>query len=257
MSDLKEPAFFVPELEYHPKDMEWYLGLFKDAGSAEFVGESSTHYTKLPLFKGVPQRVHSFSPDARLIYLMRDPIGRAISHYWHNTRSVRSEFKETRPMLEAIRDDPLYRAYSDYAMQIRPWIDLFGRDAVLPLVHEELTRHPESTLEHVFRWLGLSPVPGVSLERKNARPEGVARPRGSGFLHRLRHTRSWDAIAPFFPQGIKDLARGLAVEVKPTEFEDQSEAVVELLRPWARERIFAVSRLFEMDFSTWWDSAVE
>ncbi len=150
MSALKEPAFFVPELRYHPKEVDWYLSLFHGAGSARFVGESSTHYTKRPLFEGVAQRVSDFSPDARLIYLMRDPIDRAISHYWHNTRSSRPEFTETRPMLEAIREDESYRAYGDYAMQIAPWLDLFGRAAVLPLVYEELVRDTEGTLAQVF-----------------------------------------------------------------------------------------------------------
>lgn len=251
MSRLKEPAFFVPELKYHPKDLDWYLTLFEGARAAQFVGESSTHYTKYPLFKGVPQRVHAFSPNARLIYLMRDPIERAISHYWHNTRSVRPEFRETRPMLQAIREDELYRAYGDYAMQVEPWLDLFGRDALLPLVYEELISDAEKTLEHVFRWLGISPLPDLALERRNARPEGVMRSRGAGLLQRFRHSFAWGGIAPFVPQVIKDWARGLAVEIKPSDFEDQSEAVVALLRPWAQEKTAAVARLFERDFSEW------
>ena len=49
-------------------------------------GESSTHYTKLPIFQGVPERLFRFNPEARLIYIMRNPFDRVVSHYWHALR---------------------------------------------------------------------------------------------------------------------------------------------------------------------------
>lgn len=255
MSGLKEPAFFVPELKYNPKDPDWYLELFAGGETARYRGESTTHYTKRPLFPGVPQRVHAFAPDARLIYLMRDPIERAISHYWHNTRSIRKEFKETRPMLRALREDDLYRAYGDYAMQLRPWVEYFGREALLTLVYEELVADPGAVLSEVFDWLEVAPFGDASLDRQNARPAGRVEARGFGLLEWLRHSALWERLAPAVPRKLKAFARRRATRIAPPPFEDESEAAREMLRPWAQESVAATSRFLDRSFPLWGSSS--
>lgn len=251
MSRLKEPGFFVPEFSYHPKDERWYLALFDEAGSARWVGESSTHYTKIPYYEGVPERLHAFAPDARLIYLMRDPIDRAMSHYWHNTRAARPEFTEGRPMLQAIAEDPLYRDFGDYAMQLRPWFDLFGRDAVLPLVYEEMVQAAPATLRKVLLWLDLDASTELELEHRNRRQKTTVRPRGRGLLHRFSRSRVWDALAPLVPQRVKEVGRRIALEERAPAFADESAEVTELLRPWAAERIAALRALLDRGFPLW------
>src|SRR5262245_7209987 len=56
---------------------EWYRRLFAEAGSAVAIGERSTNYTKYPSIPDVPTRIARSIPDAKLIYLIRDPIERA------------------------------------------------------------------------------------------------------------------------------------------------------------------------------------
>ncbi len=117
LSEPKEPGYFVPEIDYYPRDREWYLGLFEGASGHRYVGESSTHYTKLPVYPGVVERIADFVDEApRFIYLMRDPIDRAVSHYWHDIR----KFHEHRPIEEAFRERVDYRAFSNYPMQLEP-----------------------------------------------------------------------------------------------------------------------------------------
>ena len=83
MSRIKEPGFFVEELTLRQGE-DWYLSLFEQDDRFRYRGESSTHYTKLPVFRGVAERLSRFNPEARLIYIMRNPIERLVSHYWHN-----------------------------------------------------------------------------------------------------------------------------------------------------------------------------
>ena len=78
MSEEKEPGYFVKELA-QDKGIDWYLSLFDKAENVKYAGESSTHYTKLPTFSGVAERIHEFSPSAKLLYIMRDPIRRSIA----------------------------------------------------------------------------------------------------------------------------------------------------------------------------------
>ena len=47
-------------------------------------GESSPNYTAYPHHLGVPERMHSVIPDAKLIYVVRDPLLRIASHWVHN-----------------------------------------------------------------------------------------------------------------------------------------------------------------------------
>jgi hypothetical protein len=252
MSRLKEPGFFVPEFRYHPKDPDWYLGLFADAVGVRYAGESSTHYTKRPLFEGVARRLHAFSPDARLIYMMRDPIDRAISHYWHNTRSLRPEFNEKRPMLEALTQDPLYMAYGDYAMQLEPWLEFFGSNMVLTLVYEEVIQDQEAELGQLLAWLGQSPMPeGAGLERRNARPETITAPRGFGILERFRRSALWGRLSPLAPRLLKDKALKLTTRQSAQKQVDSSEEASEQLRPIAREQVRRLEKLLERSFPLW------
>lgn len=62
MSEEKEPGYFVPELwRDRPKDD--YDRLFTNAYDKKYMGESSTHYTKLPTYKGVAERIYQYNSD--------------------------------------------------------------------------------------------------------------------------------------------------------------------------------------------------
>jgi hypothetical protein len=167
MSYLKEPSYFAdpedkqfhkwafhePEgvrLRWYRNDLESYLGLFAQAGDSKIVGESSTSYTDLPKTKGVAKRIHDFNPHARLLYLMRDPIERTISHYWWLVQCG----SETRDMYSAIAaEDPYYREVSNYVMQLEPYYDLFDRTQIFCGTVEELMARPEKFLRTIFTWL--------------------------------------------------------------------------------------------------------
>jgi len=252
MSDIKEPGFFVPEFQYHPKKLSWYLSLFKQAGNQKYIGESSTHYTKRPLYEGVAQRIYDFSPNARLIYLIRDPIERAISHYWHNTRSLRKEFQELRPMLSAMIEDPLYKEYGDYTMQLEPWIRLFGRDKLYVMVFEEMIQAPEEELGKLLKWLDLpSSSDGLHLEKLNVRTDRFTKPRGNGFIQRFRHSAFWEAVSPFVHQRAKKWASGFAKETVKVTLPDMKDEVIEYLQPWALERVADTEKLLGKPLPVW------
>ena len=85
MSKVKEPAFFIEERNWR-KGIKRYSSLFTNQTSV--VGEASTEYTKYPHFKEVPAKMHSTIPEAKLIYLVRDPIVRILSEYMHKTTPV-------------------------------------------------------------------------------------------------------------------------------------------------------------------------
>ena len=79
MSREKELDFFVEE-KHWGRGVEWYAAQFEDAPVR---GESSPSYTAYPRYRGVPERIRRVVPDAKLVYLVRDPVERIVSHFVH------------------------------------------------------------------------------------------------------------------------------------------------------------------------------
>jgi hypothetical protein len=153
MSRPKELNFFVAELNWE-LGPEWYASHFDR--NARVRGESSPHYTNLPRFTGVAERMGDLLGDeARLIYMVRDPIDRMLSHYLHNVGGG----YESRPLDQALADPgSAYVARSRYAMQARPFLDRFGAERLLFVSREELGSDREPTMRRAFEFAGVEPA---------------------------------------------------------------------------------------------------
>jgi len=148
MSQEKELNFFIREGNWH-KGLEWYRSHF--VGDAKVYGESSPNYANYPFSQGVPERIHTLVPEAKLIYIVRDPIDRIISHYVHQYAVGR----EDRPLSEALADldDNPYLCRSKYAMQLEQYLKYVPEARVLMIAQEDLHRQRDETLKSVFRFL--------------------------------------------------------------------------------------------------------
>ncbi len=149
MSTPKEPNFFSDD-EVYSQGIGWYSGLFSDADVEDICGESSTHYTKLPDYPDTIQRLKAAVPQPKLIYVMRDPIDRLISHYMHQW----SQGVISCDIDQAIDDYPELIDYSCYGLQIKPYLEAFGREAVLPLSFDDLKKNKDKVLNRVGEFIG-------------------------------------------------------------------------------------------------------
>jgi len=255
MSEWKEPAFFVEELTLR-RGEEWYLSLFENDEQYRYLGESSTHYTRLPVFQGVAERLYRFNPDARLIYIMRDPLERIVSHYWHNTqiRDFKRGGGEPRSLSRAVKEDPQYLAFGDYATQLRPYIDLFGREALYVLTFEMLVQDPQRELNHIYEWLGLPShrLGDQSAQAHNQRPQGITGAAGAGILYRIRFSNAWHRVASYVPAWMKEWAKRRAY--RPLN-ERQSKKDIARLKAEIggvqRRQIETLRQLLNRDFPEW------
>lgn len=248
MSAVKEPGYFAECINYYPNDEEWYVSLFQDVKDEKYAGESSTHYAKLPTCGGVVDKIWEFNPGASFIYIMRNPIKRAISHYWHNIKSG----DEHRDMLSAIESNNEYIDFSDYAYQLEPYISRFGRDKLYTIVFEDLVANPDEELIKLFRWLEVDDKLLIksSSQTYNALPEKFKKVKGRGVLYRLRHSALWSALAPLVPKKITTYAAGLT-EQEAVMSADADDSVFELLKPVFHEKIKTLEALLNKDFSIW------
>jgi Sulfotransferase domain len=169
MSTPKEPNFFSDDKEY-ARGISWYQSLFQEAQPGDISGESSTHYTKLPNYSLCVERLSSYLPNVKLIYVMRHPIDRLISHYIHQW----SQNVFTCDINQTVDQYQELIAYSCYTRQLEPYINVYGKENILPVFFEAVKAHPQRELEKIARFIGYTqpvtwhedlPLQNVSNER--------------------------------------------------------------------------------------------
>jgi hypothetical protein len=153
MPVYKAPEFFAGESHWK-RGVEWYRTQFAPAGpDAVAIGEASNAYAKYPQYRGVPERIATYIPDARLVYVVRNPIERIRSHY--QTRVV--EGAEKASLDEAVLENPIYLNCSRYAMQLEQYLEHFPREQLLVITSEELHGARHATLRKVHEFIGVDP----------------------------------------------------------------------------------------------------
>jgi hypothetical protein len=154
MSSEKEPMCFTPDdwLDRLPRYVDYF------ERPAHVRGESSTAYSAFPFAPDVPDRVRAVVPDARFIYMLREPVERTLSHYAQNLwdRLPVRPFDELMDDLEDPMNMPVW--CSRYATQYERWAERFGPERILVLEQRELADDCAATMRRVFEFLEVDPT---------------------------------------------------------------------------------------------------
>jgi hypothetical protein len=148
MSSDKEPRFFTTEGNWD-RGRGWYESQFQTGKPVR--GESTPDYTKFPRHAGVPARMHALIPDAKLVYLVRDPVQRLVSHYIDAY-----SFGRLNASLDEVLESPEGRhlvSCSKYFMQVSQYLPYYDENMILVVTTEDLQADPRSTLAAIFRFL--------------------------------------------------------------------------------------------------------
>lgn len=162
MSKPKELNFFIEERNWS-RGEDWYRRHFDP--EAKVRGEASPNYTAFPQHVGVPERMASVIPDAKLIYVLRDPLERIAAHWVHNYAKRR----EKGTLAETLsHPNTSYLQRSQYAMQLQQFLNHFTRESIMILDQEDFRKDRAETLRRVFEFVGADPDfshPGFERER--------------------------------------------------------------------------------------------
>jgi hypothetical protein len=150
MSREKELHFFS-DPHIWKKGLGWYASQF-DARAA-IRGDASVKYTAWPKRKGVPERMASVVPEARLLYLVRDPIERILSAWVHRY----ADAKESRPIEEVLEvlEGNDYVDRSRYYQQLEQYFPYYSQSRIRVLSSEALLTDRRVVLADLFRFLGV------------------------------------------------------------------------------------------------------
>ncbi len=183
-------CWLAPEKEVHFFDIHfdrgvaWYRSRFRAAPDDAIVGEATPYYLFHPR---CAERIAASLPDAQLIVILRDPVERALSSYFHAVQhgheplSIEDalDAEAGRLAKDAARmdADPLaygehhqwnsYQSRGRYAEQLRRYLKLFPRDRLHIAFFEELVHAPKETLDAIARFLHLASH-GTHLPKINA-----------------------------------------------------------------------------------------
>jgi hypothetical protein len=145
----KEPDYFSKSPEWSAHIQE-YHSLY-EYSNGKIYGEASTTYTWLPEYPDTAPRLYAYNPNLKFIYIMRQPVDRVVSHYTHHLLKARTKYAGDREVFE----DPAYVNHSRYAVQLRPYLELFSANNILLIIFEEYVRHPRLTLNHIADHIGV------------------------------------------------------------------------------------------------------
>jgi len=168
-------AHMVPEKElrffdqHFDEGLGWYEARFKPQPGERLVGEATPSYLFEP---ETMERMSAIIPRARLIAMLREPVDRAYSHYWHWRRRL-GETREFRPAVEAELAlgrtttskgwDPRdpdgfhYLARGRYLFQLERLTRHFPREQLHVVFFEELEADPVESFKETCRFLGIDP----------------------------------------------------------------------------------------------------
>ena len=197
--------------DWRPEEMdERYQPSFEHCPGAAIRGEATPIYMLLP---EIARELHRYNPDLKLIVLLRDPVERAISHYYME----RARGNEHLPLWLALLSEPFrlrrcrdarqadsamrrhsYRRRGLYSLQLRNLYRFFNRDRVLIIRTQDLLQRHDAVLRRVFAFLGVSQ--DVRIAPDMIYPDPPVKDGRGGRAHR---TVSWVLRLSYLAESIR------------------------------------------------------
>ncbi|NIB43125.1 sulfotransferase domain-containing protein [Pseudomaricurvus alkylphenolicus] len=213
VSEPKEPNFYSVNFE---RGKDWYLSKFEYP--ERVCVDASTTYSMQPLtdaslqfkpgrqrLKEVASKISEDHPEAKYIYLIRDPVSRMYSNYWHN----RKFGYETLDFLDAIRRDPLYIETSLYFEQLCSFVKYNPKESFLILKFEDFIRDQSHSVNVCEQFIG---VPEQKLQEN--RHENSSRDYGAMGRFLIRSNVA-NAASDLLPESVKNAAKRLITKPIP------------------------------------------
>ncbi|HEV7771398.1 MAG TPA: sulfotransferase [Solirubrobacterales bacterium] len=252
MSKPKELNFFAEELNWD-LGLDWYASRFDSRFKVR--GESSPHYTNQPRFDGAAERIHQNCPDARLLYMVRDPIKRILSHWVHATGAG----YETREMVPVLSDlSTSYINRSRYWMQLQPYLERFEREQIEVIAQEELQSEREATMRKAFAFAGVDE--SFTSEQFDREWEKSSAKHGDKYqlmekLIKLPGFRSFDRNFDRLPESMRWIVEKVVhdPDKPPAEKPKLPDDLFETLRGHFGEDVAGLQKFAGREFAGWHD----
>lgn len=148
--DLETLRWYIRYLFGFRSD-RWYASLF-EMGAGKKIGDITPGYG--PLSKESVAHIHTLMPDVKIIFLMRNPIQRAWSHFLKEIRDKKRPLESVseREFINHFNSDKS-RAKSNYSQIIETWNSYYSDEQLFTAFFEEISNCPENLLFRIFNFI--------------------------------------------------------------------------------------------------------
>lgn len=157
----QHPEVYMPhtkEINYfnlnYEKGQDWYESHFELDADRRAIGEASPLYMWYP---EVAERLAQLLPEAKLIFVLRNPIERAYSNYWFNvSRGAQDPSNIFSDIIRTQKGHWMYLSKGLYFEQIMRLRQYFEHEQLHILITERLRANPEQVLASCYEFLDIS-----------------------------------------------------------------------------------------------------
>lgn len=129
------------------RSLDWYRHQFEAFADTPLIGEDSTTY----VFSAVAaRRMATLLPDVKLIFMLRHPVKRAYSQYWHLVTSARTSLSFER----ALSRFPGILMGSTYTHNLQRYFEAFRADQIRVVLFEDFIADQQGTIDSLCDFLG-------------------------------------------------------------------------------------------------------
>ena len=152
-----------------PRSDAWYASLFTPA-TGQIAGECAPGYCRVD--DDMVRRIHGLMPDAKIIYLLRNPIERDLSNTAMRCRRLHGDISRVAPSVVESYVKASRSPQSEYVKNLRRWRACFPADRVFVGFFEQIGEDPAGLLRDVYTFLGVDAseqhFPGTLDRKRNA-----------------------------------------------------------------------------------------
>ncbi len=151
----KELMYFS---RFMDKGVDWYKSNFKVRDGVKIYFESTPQYSFRDEFPQVPQNIYDLNPDMKIIYIVREPIKRIVSHFNHWSRTQAHTFKDIEKSLAHEKHRKFFVDRTRYYYQLQAYLALFPTRQIKVVFMEDLISKHAETMNDIFRFLGVDEI---------------------------------------------------------------------------------------------------
>ena len=226
---FKEPFYFQSPDAMKEK-AQWYRSIFEDVAHLPARGDGSTSYSMCGNYSGTAQRIHEFNPDARIIYMVRQPL-RRIESGWRQALvgaavSMSGDGTDDKriPRFRArlVQQDGAVDRADLYWKQISEYRRYFADDQIRICFFEEFIADEKTELRACLSFLGVDPIVDIEIEDDEDRNSSEGKRQRLGVVEAVRTLPGYERAKRFIPQTLKTL------------FTDRITRPIPTTSPWRR-----------------------
>ena len=215
MAEPKETDFFQHN---YVRGLKWFKSLFEPSQGIQALGEASPGNMIHP---DAARRIAHHFPDARLIFVLRDPVERAYSQYCFGvmlgTQDPNQSFSELIRGDEGTWGDRVLRL-GLYHRQLLRFERYFPHEQMMIRLFRDFKEDNERFVRRIFQFLGVDDSVQVDTSERHNR---TRYPRSKAVLRAAYAL--WNPIKSMLPEGVLEGTYGLRSSIRNKLFQSGSQ----------------------------------